>query len=225
MTGYTLIRSNRKTIAIYIRDGRVEVRAPRRASDKEIRAFVVSKEKWIAGKMAASKERLEKREGFSLDYGSLVRFMGSRYPIAARPGNKAGFDGENFFMPSDMAPEHIKSACAFTYRLLAKSVMKEKVAHFAGLMSLSPASVRITGAKTRWGSCSAKKSLNFSWRLMMADEDVIDYIAVHELAHIKEMNHSARFWAVVEGVLPDYREREKKLKELQKKLSEEDWGR
>ncbi|MDR2568929.1 MAG: M48 family metallopeptidase, partial [Oscillospiraceae bacterium] len=74
-----------------------------------------------------------------------------------------------------------------------------------------------------WGSCSAKKSLNFSWRLIMADEDVIDYVVVHELAHLIEMNHSVRFWAVVERVLPDYRERQKWLRELQRKLNVEDW--
>jgi len=97
------------------------------------------------------------------------------------------------------------------------------VEHYAGLMSASPTAVKINGAKTRWGSCSAKKSLNFSWRLVMADDSVIDYVVVHELAHITEMNHSARFWAIVAGVLPDYKERQKQLKALQKRLNAEDW--
>ena len=88
---------------------------------------------------------------------------------------------------------------------------------------VSPAAVKINEAKGRWGSCSSKKSLNFSWRLMMAGESVIDYVVVHELAHLKEMNHSPRFWAEVGRVLPDYPGRRAKLKELQKLLSVEDW--
>jgi hypothetical protein len=90
-------------------------------------------------------------------------------------------------------------------------------------MSVTPIAVKINSAKTRWGSCSNKKSLNFSWRLIMADDDVIDYVVVHELAHLREMNHSPRFWAVVEAVLPDYRERKLKLRALQAKLNREDW--
>ena len=91
-------------------------------------------------------------------------------------------------------------------------------------MSVTPSAVRINGAKTRWGSCSGKKSINFSWRLIMASDDVIDYVVVHELAHLLELNHSARFWAVVEKILPDCRERRKQLRELQKRLATEDWG-
>ena len=86
-----------------------------------------------------------------------------------------------------------------------------------------PSAVKINGAKTRWGSCSSKKSINFSWRLIKADDDVIDYVVVHELSHITEMNHSPNFWAIVENILLDYRERKVKLKRLQKRLSMENW--
>jgi len=75
----------------------------------------------------------------------------------------------------------------------------------------------------RWGSCSSRGSLNFSWRIMMADDAVIDYVVVHELAHLVEMNHSPRFWAVVAGVLPDYSKRRARLRLLNKKLEGEDW--
>lgn len=117
----------------------------------------------------------------------------------------------------------IKSACVQIYRMLAKRDLTEKTLDFAKQMSVMPTAVKINNAKTRWGSCSSKKSLNFSWRLIMADDDVIDYVVVHELAHITEMNHSARFWSIVEGVLPDYRKRKTKLKELQRRLNGEDW--
>ena len=96
-------------------------------------------------------------------------------------------------------------------RARAKEVLPQRVAYFAHLMGVKPAQVKITGARTRWGSCSGRGNLNFSWRLMLADEREIDYVVVHELAHLREMNHSPRFWAVVEAVMPDYRERKKSL--------------
>lgn len=223
MIPYTLIRSKRKTIALYIRNGGIEVRAPLNAPKHAIDQFVVSKEKWIAGKLAMSNELQEQRENFSLTYGSNILYRGKEVPIAAKPGGRAGFDDAAFYMPPELSPEEIKHVCVKIYRMLAKRDLTNKVLDFAKQMSVIPIAVKINGAKTRWGSCSGKKSLNFSWRLIMAGDDVIDYVIVHELAHITEMNHSAQFWAIVEKVLPDYKERQKRLKELQKKLITEDW--
>lgn len=223
MIPYTLTRSNRKTIALYVRDGAVEVRAPLKAPKRDIDKFVASKEKWITDKLAASNERQEQRKKFTLTYEDSVVYKGSKYPLSAKPGNRVGFDDKRFYIPPDLTPEQIKHACVQIYRMLAKHDLTNKVFDFAKQMSVTPAAVKINGAKTRWGSCSGKKSLNFSWRLIMADNDVIDYVVVHELAHITEMNHSVRFWAIVERFLPDYKARQKQLKELQKKLSAEDW--
>ena len=94
----------------------------------------------------------------------------------------------------------------------AKEIIPARVAYYSRIMNVTPTAVKIGGAKTRWGSCSGKNSLNFSWRLMLTNDDAIDYVVVHELAHILEHNHSKRFWAVVENVMPDYRERRKGLK-------------
>jgi hypothetical protein len=109
------------------------------------------------------------------------------------------------------------------YTLAAKAHLPERAAYYAAQMGVTPAAVKVNGAKTRWGSCSSKGSLNFSWRLMMADDGVVDYLVVHELAHLKEMNHSPRFWAIVQNVLPDYKERQKRLRALQKRLMVESW--
>ena len=223
MIKYTLKRSNRKNVTIYIRNGEVEVRAPLKIPQKDIDKIVASKQKWIEDRLVISKEQHERRENFSLAYGDEITYMGRRYPIAAKPGDRVGFDEKCFYMPPGLPSDHIKHACVQIYRMLAKRTLTNKVIDFAKKMSVSPTAVRITGAKTRWGSCSSKKSLNFSWRLMMADDDVIDYLVVHELAHITEMNHSPRFWAIVASELPDYRDRENKLKELQKKLRVENW--
>lgn len=223
MIPYTLTRSNRKTIALYVRDGAVEVHAPLKAPKRDIDKFVVSKEKWLTDKLAASNERQEQRKKFALTYGDSIIYKGSKYPIFAKSGNRVGFDDKRFYMPPNLTTEQIKHACIQIYCILAKHDLTNKVLDFAKQMSVVPTSVKINGAKTRWGSCSDKKSLNFSWRLMMADNDVIDYVVVHELSHIIEMNHSVRFWASVERFLPDYKARQKRLKELQKKLSMEDW--
>jgi len=100
-------------------------------------------------------------------------------------------------------------------RKLAAQVIPERVAFYADIIGVTPTTVRISGAKTNWGSCGSKNSLNFSWRLMLGDLYMIDYVACHELVHCKIKNHSKQFWEVVEGVMPDYKERRKKLKELQ----------
>ena len=224
MMAYTLIRSKRKTLALYIRGGCLEVRAPLKCPKSEIDKFVASKARWIENKLAQSAEQLSKRETFSLDYGDLLTYRGKEYPIIQQDGNRAGFDNEGFCMPPGLSPVEIKAACVRIYRLLAKRDLTSRVLDFAKQMSVSPTAVKINGAKTRWGSCSFKKSLNFSWLLIMADDDVIDYVVVHELAHITEMNHSHKFWAIVENILPDYQNRRLQLRKLQKRLASEDWG-
>ena len=223
MIEYTLTRSKRKTVALYIRKAGVEVRAPLKMPKRDIDKFVASKENWIKNKLTQVCERQEQRENFTLDYGSTVLYRGKQYPIAAKAGNRVGFDDTAFYMPPELTSEKIKAACVQVYRMLAKRDLTERTLDFAKRMGVTPTAVKINGAKTRWGSCSGKKNINFSWRLIMADDFVIDYVVVHELAHLTEMNHSAKFWAIVEGILPDYKVRQKRLKELQKKLNAEDW--
>lgn len=95
----------------------------------------------------------------------------------------------------------------------AKTVLPERTAYFAAKLHVTYGNITIRSQHTRWGSCSGKGNLNFNCLLMLAPEAVMDYVVVHELCHRKEMNHSARFWAEVEGILPDYRERRSWLKE------------
>ena len=229
MIDYTVVRSERKTTALYVRDGKVEVRAPLKLPDSSIERFVRSKENWIRDKLAITNERAAQRDSFLLDYGSSIYYRGKPYPIAAKDGNRVGFDGERFYMPPDLTPEQIKEASIQIYRMLAKRDLTNRTFELMqkmpeGPSSEGPSSIKITGAKTRWASCSGKKSISFSWRIIMADDDVIDYIIVHELAHLSEMNHSAQFWNIVEGVLPDHSARRERLKELQHRLDSENWG-
>lgn len=94
----------------------------------------------------------------------------------------------------------------------AKQYIPQRVAYFARRMGVTYGRITIREQKTRWGSCSSKGNLNFNWKLMRMPPEALDYVVVHELAHRKEMNHSAQFWAIVEKELPDYRERRKMLR-------------
>ena len=96
----------------------------------------------------------------------------------------------------------------------AKAYLPSRVSFYSKQMGLFPTGVKITSARSRWGSCSGKNSLCFSFRLMLLPDDLMDYVIVHELAHIKEKNHSARFYAVVAEYLPDYKQRISALKAI-----------
>lgn len=95
----------------------------------------------------------------------------------------------------------------------AKASLPERAAYFAPLVGVTYGNITIRSQRTRWGSCSSKGNLNFNCLLMLAPEDVRDYVVVHELCHRKEMNHSPRFWAKVARILPNYRQSQKWLKE------------
>ena len=94
----------------------------------------------------------------------------------------------------------------------ARQYIPQRAAYFAAKMGVSYNRITIREQKTRWGSCSGKGNLNFNWKLMLMPREILDYVVVHELAHRKEMNHSPRFWQIVEAELPDYRERRAYLK-------------
>ncbi|MCL1848172.1 MAG: M48 family metallopeptidase [Clostridiales bacterium] len=224
LTPYILVRSSRKTLAIYInKNAEVEVRAPLRMPIPYIERFVLSKKDWIESRLEKRTRVNGEKAAFVLRYGDLLPLWGNEYPITAREGGRVGFDGSCFYMPPDMPSDEIKPVMIRIYRLLAKQYIQGRVEEYARIMRVSPTGVRVTGAKTRWGSCSGKKSLNFSWRLMMADKEVIDYIVVHELAHILELNHSPQFWAHVEKIVPEYKACHRKLDQLQEKLAAQDW--
>ena len=97
-------------------------------------------------------------------------------------------------------------------RSLARKILPTKLEYYSKIMGLKYGRVTITGAKTRFGSCSSKGNIAFSFRLMRYPDEAIDYVVVHELAHLKEMNHSKRFYQIIEKVLPDYKQRKRLLK-------------
>ena len=95
----------------------------------------------------------------------------------------------------------------------AKQILPARIQYYAKIMGVTYGRITLREQKTRWGSCSSKGNLNFNWKLALMPDEILDYVVVHELAHRMEMNHSDKFWKIVEPVLPDYRERRKGLKE------------
>jgi len=215
---YELIRSgNRhKTLSLTVKQGgRIEIRAPRHVPRAEIDGFFNRKLAWIRRKLADVTAPREPAAGAELTAGDEAMFLGVSYPVIMNGdgGGSAGlsFDGERFLLaPADAAAG--KDLLRVWYRRAAASFLPARVAFFAELWGCRCRSVRISKARARWGSCSADNRLAFSWRLMMVPPPVIDYVVVHELAHIREKNHSPRFWALVGELCPDYRERRRWLR-------------
>ena len=122
------------------------------------------------------------------------------------------------FKLTEVAQPKAESVFTAWYRTQARMVLTERVKFFARKYGFKVGKIRISSARTRWGSCSAKETLSFTWRLVMAPLDVIDYVVVHELCHLRELNHSKAFWARVEKILPDYKKRRRWLKDNGSKL-------
>lgn len=175
MQEYELIRTKRRTLALYVRqDGRIEVRAPLRTSKAYIDGFVKGKQDWILSTQNKLSDRQAAQKTIELTAEEVAK-----------------------------------------YKKQAKKFFQLKCQYFGLQMGIRHGNVKINSARTRWGSCNRKGDINLTYRLLFAPEELIDYVIVHELAHIREMNHSSRFWAVVEQMMPDYRERRKKLKAFQ----------
>lgn len=224
MIDYTITRANRKTTAIYVnKDGSVEVRCPKGFPSREIEKFVLANLPVLEPKSALMKERAQQRETFSVTPGDILWFLGNEYPLEQVEFSKMGFDGSRFYVPKDMPADNIKPGIIRIYKNLADKMLESKTEEFSKILKLTPMNVKINSAKTRWGSCSGKNSINYSWRLILADEKCVDYVVIHELAHLAEHNHSNKFWAIVKKYMPDYKVQDKQLRELQKKLAAENW--
>jgi len=221
---YNVIRTKRSTIAVYIReDGSVEVRAPFNTDDAYIEDFIRRKSDWIRSHSKTRAENNELKRSFCPYYGDKLLYRGTEYPISKCEGSRAGFDGNAFLMPDYVPKERFAEILVEIYKKLAKKYIPLRVEHYSRIMGLVPTAVKISSANTRWGSCSGRDSINFAWKLIMASDELIDYVVVHELAHIKEHNHSDRFWNIVESIMPDYRQRMAAFDELTERLRTENW--
>lgn len=203
-----VIRSRRKTVAILVRpDGKVIVRAPLRLSREKILAFVQSKAGWIAARKAEAQEIQQQAAHQKRRFaeGETFPVLGREYPLRLAGGPKTGlWFAEGFVLNSENLPQ---AAALFErwYRAMARKILTERTRFYAQTFGLTYQKLRISSARTRWGSCSSRGTLSFTWRLVMAPLEVVDYVVVHELAHLRHPNHSAAFWAEVARMMPDYK--------------------
>lgn len=218
---YELFRSKRKTLAVLITEqGQVQVRAPLRLSEKHIHVFLEKHSQFILKTAQERKTAWQEKKSFSVTQGDKLWVFGREYPV--RFAEKVRFTGEFFEIPKGDF-EVVKTQIVNEYKRLAKEWIPKRVGEIAQEIGVVPLSVKINSAKTRWGSCSGKNALNFSWRLISADRDTIDYIIIHELCHIRHHNHSPAFWQMVERFVPQYKTFQQNLKEVSKRLQYENW--
>lgn len=210
---YDIIYQNRKTMGIYItKDANIEVRCPKGTSKEDIDKFIIKNYNWIENTLKKKREIIAERENFKIT--DQARLLGKIYPIKYLSGQQYGFNGEYFYLPEGIYEYGAKEAMIRIYKKIAENIILPRTWEIAGIMGCRLTKTGITAAKTRWGSCSGKNSINFSWRLIMASRKAIDYVIIHELSHTAEHNHGKKFWDLVEGIMPDYRDAEKELKEL-----------
>ncbi len=209
---YKLVRSKRRTLALVVeRDGTLTVRAPLRMAESEVRRFVEAKSDWIKRKQAeAAKEAVVPHRFVD---GEAFPFLGKAIPLRLVPDPAPALvmDGECFRLSRSRQPD-ARALLVAWYRAQARKIIAERLKHLACSHNVKPTGLRISSARTRWGSCSRKGTLSFTWRLVMAPPEVVDYVIVHELAHLREMNHSRAFWELVGAMLPDYKQRRAWLK-------------
>jgi len=209
-----IIRTRRKTIALIIeRDGNLTVRAPLRTPRAQIEQLVQEKAQWIAEKQALAKAHQPVAHQYAP--GEQFWFLGTRYPLEIVPGPAVpalAFSNGRFRLSHNKAA-HASRAFEQWYREQAGVILAERARALAHQFGYTYTSLRISGARSRWGSCGAGGKLNFTWRLVQAPVEVIDYVIVHELAHLAVRNHSSQFWERVRQHMPDYTLHRKWLKE------------
>jgi len=199
------IRSRRHTVAIQIRpDGQVLVRAPLRAPEKLIREFVESKASWIRRKQAEALEHAPVT-GKHFREGERFLFLGREHALTVVEKQRAALKFEGQFMLSQTAIPRAAKAFETWYKAQALKVLSERVKFYVAKHGFQAERIRITSARTRWGSCNSKGTLSFTWRLVMAPLEVVDYVVLHELVHLKVKNHSKTFWSSVAALMPDYK--------------------
>ncbi len=205
-----IIRSSRKTLSISVdAHGRLIVRAPARYAEDRIFAFIESKASWIEKQKAralATKIPLppDDLQGYELP------LLGSSAKILLTEGGRVRYDPVKgtLYLPKDKPKERLRQWIKKNARLLFTETT-ERLARTMGARYLS---VSVGSAKTRWGSCTAKNAIRYTFRLFYCPKEVVEYVVVHELAHVKHKNHSKAFWREVERYIPDWKARRAYLK-------------
>lgn len=197
------------------RSGQPRVTIPRRGTLAEARLFAGQHRSWIIGQL----EKLRARQAPAQDWteGTEVWFRGERHPLriaTINGGMVARLGSEVIPLGAQVQPAtpEIRRAVESHLRTLAGRELPARVQFIAGPLKCGVARVSVRNQRTRWGSCSRRGTVSLNWRLIQVPEFVRDYIIIHELMHLREMNHSVRYWKHVEAACPDYRAAEAWLK-------------
>jgi predicted metal-dependent hydrolase len=209
-----LIRSRRRTIGLQIAsDARLIVRAPYFASENLIHKLIRQKESWIRLKQDYFKQRQSKVLVRRFQPGEEFLFLGKVYPLVVSEDLPKAIALDGDLKIAQVALAHAKEHLENWYKTQAFDYIAQRVKYYAQITGLSCRMVKVNRAQTRWASCSRKDTLNFTWRLIMAPQRVVDYVIVHELMHLKQRDHSHKFWAEVAKIIPDYKQDERWLKQ------------
>jgi len=202
------VRTRRKTVALIVRpDGTLEVRAPLRMAEQRIREFVESHADWIHRQQArARKAAMPQPKKFVEDESFL--FLGQPCPLTIVPRQRQAltFNNGTFQLAKSALPK-AKEAFVRWYKAQAALVLSQRILALSVQYGFTYQKIRISSARTRWGSCSSRGTLSFTWRLVMAPPEIVDYVVFHELVHTKIPNHSQAFWQGVAEIIPAYKQR------------------
>jgi len=224
---YRLQRSQRrKTIEIQIHRDGVKVLAPSGTSLARIDHFVASKEPWIEQKLSSFEELTPLLHEQPLIDGSLLLYLGHRYPLQILEScAESGVNIHNGVITVSLSrrirrpkEEAVRTTLEKWYRQQAEDYLRRMTDHWASVMEERYVAVSVRSYRRKWGCCNSRRELSYNWLLIMAPVSVIEYVVVHELSHLQQMNHSAKFWRRVEQFCPEFTKAKRWLNENGKQL-------
>jgi predicted metal-dependent hydrolase len=189
-------------------DGKVTLTMPPRALEREAVAFLTERESWLRGHLA------DVTPPVSVIAAREVLFRGSSLSIVTGAGRRARIHDGVLELPAGAGARAVKALLEGH----ARDALAAASDHYAAQIGRSYGRLTLRDTRSRWGSCSSAGALMYSWRLIMAPPEVLNYVAAHEVAHLDQMNHSPAFWAVVAGLMPDYASRREWLRENGERL-------
>ena len=214
---YTLVRSRRKTASIYIeRDGKVSVLVPEKLTARQVDDILESKRKWIYQSLAEWQDLNANRIQRDYVNGEGFLYLGRTYRlklVSDLPEPLMLKDGYFCLRATKGSAPDADAVFREFYRVKGATRIPPRVAYFQAKMGVKSKSIKIMELKHRWASCTTNGNLNFHWKCMMAPLTIIDYIVVHELAHLIHANHSTAFWNEVDKVMPDFQDRKNWLRD------------
>jgi hypothetical protein len=210
---YQIQYSNRKTLGILVdRDKSIFIKAPYGASKEKIEKFIEKKKLWIFQKLN-HKQKYIKFPAKEFVSGSSILYLGRTYLLNIGEFEHEGIKFSDSFYLSKRDKKNANELFKKWFIREAKKLLIPKIIFYAKNLGVKYNKIEIKEFKYRWGSCTPKNNIYFNWRIIQAPNSVIDYIIVHELAHLIEANHSSRFWNIVKSQLPKFHEAKNWLKE------------